>query len=54
MAVQCRRFRSSVKSWERLCDEAREFASTIPRDRLISISVSADNGSGIVFVWYWE
>lgn len=54
MTVQCRRFKSSVKSWERLCSEASEFASTIPRDRLITINVSADAGVGVVFVWYWE
>jgi hypothetical protein len=52
--VQCAMFRSSFKSWNDLVEEAREFASTIPREQLISISVSADSGAGIVFVWYWS
>jgi hypothetical protein len=43
-----------MKSWDSLCEEATAFASTIGKDRLISISVSADGGRGIVFVWYWE
>jgi hypothetical protein len=54
MRVQCRSFKSIVKSWEDLCGEASAFASTIPRDRLINITVAADGGKGIVFVWYWE
>lgn len=49
-------FRSPLKSWEALCDEAAEFASKIGPKRLISISVSQGDigGPGTVFVWYWE
>jgi hypothetical protein len=54
--VRHRLFKSSFKSWEALCDEAAEFATSVGRDRLISISASqADTGGqGVIFVWYWE
>ena len=46
-------FRSSVKSWNDLFEEASEFATTLGPERLISISHSADSGRGVVAVWYW-
>ena len=54
--VRHKLFKSSFRSWEDLCDEAAEFATTVGRDRLINISVSqADSGGqGVIFVWYWE
>jgi hypothetical protein len=62
MRVQCRRFESTTKSWDALVEEAAAFATSIGRERLINISVSAAGGSdtfgfgakGAVFVWYWE
>lgn len=56
MRVRHMLFKSAFKSWEALCDEAAAFATSVGKDRLISISVSqADTGGqGIVFVWYWE
>lgn len=56
MRVQCRLFKSAMKSWETLCEEAAAFATGIGRERLINISVSqADTGGkGVIFVWYWE
>lgn len=56
MRVRHQLFKSSFKSWDTLCDEAAEFATTIGRDRLIGISVSQGDsgGQGVVFVWYWE
>jgi hypothetical protein len=56
MKVRHKIFESHFKSWEALCDEAAAFASTVGRDRVISISVSQGDtgGKGIVFVWYWE
>jgi hypothetical protein len=62
MKVQCKMFSSSTRPWERLIEEATEFASNVGRDRLINISVSAAGGSdlfgvggqGAIFVWYWE
>ena len=61
MKVQCRLFQSTTKSWDVLVEEASTFATSIGRDRLINISVSAAGGSdtfgigakGAIFVWYW-
>ncbi len=53
MKVQYKMFKGVIKSWERLFEEATEFATEIGRDRLISISHSADHSEGIVTVWYW-
>lgn len=53
MKVRFKEFRGVLKTWQRLFEEAAEFASEIGRDRLISISHSADHSEGIVTVWYW-
>jgi hypothetical protein len=53
MMVQTKVFRSSVSSWAKLFQEAATFASEIGSDRLITISHSADQGEGVVVVWYW-
>ena len=53
MRVRFKYFRASFSSWQSLFEEAAEFASKIPRDRLISISHSEDKGDGVVTVWYW-
>lgn len=47
-------FRSSLTTWESLFAEAAEFATRLGPDRLIAVSHSADNGEGVVAVWYWE
>jgi hypothetical protein len=52
--VQFKVFRSSFSSWDALFQEAAEYASTLPTDRLISISHSEDQNEGVVCVWYWE
>jgi hypothetical protein len=52
--VQFKVFRSSFSSWDSLFQEAADFASTLPTDRLISISHSEDQNEGVVSVWYWE
>ena len=56
MQVRHKLFEAHFKSWEKLCEEAAAFATTIGKDRLINISVSqADTGGkGVIFVWYWE
>ncbi|HZZ45137.1 MAG TPA: hypothetical protein VFE58_19530 [Tepidisphaeraceae bacterium] len=54
MSVRFKFFRGVLKSWDSLFDEAAEFASTLKPERLISISHSADQGKGVVTVWYWE
>lgn len=46
-------FRGTFSSWNSLCTEAAEFASTIGPQNLISISHSEDKDDGVVTVWYW-
>jgi hypothetical protein len=53
MRVRFKYFRASFSSWQSLFEEVAEFASRIPRDRLISISHSEDRNDGVVTVWYW-
>ena len=53
MRVRFKLFRATFSSWKALFDQAAEFAGTIPRDQLISISHSEDKGDGVVTVWYW-
>ena len=56
MQVRHRRFESSFKSWDSLCEEAAAFATQVGRDRLINISTTQaeTGGKGVIFVWYWE
>jgi len=49
-----RMFRGTFASWNTLFTEAAQFASTLGKDRLISISHSAESSDGVVTVWYWE
>ena len=53
MTVHFRMFKGVIKSWDKLFQEAAEFASSISRERLISISHSCDQAQGVVTVWYW-
>jgi len=52
--VEFKMFRGTFTSWERLLDEAAQFASLLGPERLISISQSEDHSDGIVVVWYWS
>ena len=52
--VMVRHYRSSFKSWEELFGEAAAFATEVGRGRLISITHSADQGEGVVTVWFWS
>ena len=54
MRVRFEVFRSALSTWNTLFEQAAEFASNIPPDRLITISHSADNSEGVVTVWYWS
>ena len=54
MQVKFELFKSLVKSWDKLCAEAAAFASEKGKERLITISVSGDDGKGVIVVWYWE
>jgi len=53
MRVLSKMFRSSFKSWEVLQRQAGQFASTLAREDLISISHSEDHNDGVIMVWYW-
>jgi len=44
---------SHFGSWEGLFEQAAAFATSVGQERVISISHSADNGDGVVTVWYW-
>ena len=52
MQVRFEIFKSSMKSWPDLCAEAAAFASEKGKERLINISVSADQSKGVIVVWY--
>ena len=47
-------FKSSLKSWPTLFQEAADFAETIRPERLIGISHSVQSSEGVVAVWYWS
>jgi hypothetical protein len=46
-------FRGTLASWDELFTEAAEFAATLDRERLITISHSEDQNDGVVAVWFW-
>ena len=53
--VRFEMFRGGVMTpWAELLAKAAAFAGSLPPDRLISISHSADQLDGIVVVWYWS
>ena len=54
MKVTFQVFRGTWASWQDLFTEAAAFASTLPPERLISISHSEDKDDGVVTVWYWS
>jgi len=45
-------FKSSMSSWQQMFTDAADFANTLPADRLINVSHSADQSQGVVVVWY--
>lgn len=53
LRVAYKLFKSTWKSWDDMFREAAAFATHNGRERLISISHSADQGAGVVTVWYW-
>ena len=53
MHVSFRVFTSTFKPWDVLCAEAAEFATTVGRENLISISHSEDANEGVITVWFW-
>ena len=53
LIVKYKTFRGTLTTWDELFADAAEFAKQVDRDRLISISHSADQSRGVVTVWYW-
>lgn len=53
-SVQFKTYRGVLTTWNSLFTQAAQFASTISREKLITISHSADGLDGVVTVWYWE
>ena len=53
LTVTFKMFRGTIATWEQLFSEAAMFATTVGRERLISISHSEDQQDGVVAVWYW-
>jgi ABC-type ATPase with predicted acetyltransferase domain len=53
LRVVCRHFQATFKSWERLFQDASDFATEVGLENLVSISHSANYSEGIVTVWYW-
>ena len=54
MYTHYRMFKSSIKSWQTIFNEASTFASTLGSGRLINISQSCDQNTAVVVVWYWD
>lgn len=55
MSVKFKIFRSSFKSWTKLCQQAAEFANSLASNELINISHSCSAADeGVVTVWYWS
>src|SRR5262245_15006832 len=53
LRVTFRAFDSKMASREKLFRAAAEFASTIPRDRLITMSHSEDRDNIVITIWFW-
>jgi hypothetical protein len=46
-------FRGIMATWDTLFAQAADFATSIGRDRLITIAHSEDKDDGVIAVWYW-
>ena len=46
--------RGVFKTWDELADIASEFMSTIPKDKIISVSHSEDKDDGVIIIFYEE
>jgi len=46
-------FRGTLATWDELFTRAAYFATEIGPERVLNISHSADDGDGVVTVWYW-
>jgi hypothetical protein len=50
--VRFKLFESVIKSWTSLCQEAADFATSLPKDSLISVSHAQEGMRGSVIVWF--
>ena len=48
------KFSALVATWESVFSDAADFATQVGRERVVSISHSADRHEAIVTVWYWS
>jgi hypothetical protein len=54
MHVSSKTFQSRTRSWDDLRQDAAQFASSVGRDNLITITVVLEAPKGILTVWYWS
>lgn len=48
-------FESSWDSWDKIFQQASDFANLIGRENVLNISYSCDgHNKGVVTIWYWE
>lgn len=47
-------FRGSIKTWEKLFDEATDFANSVGEENVMNITTSCDHSDSVVTVWYWR
>jgi hypothetical protein len=44
----------SFTSWDALFQQVADFATSLGRDRVVSISQSEDQNDAVIVVWYWS
>lgn len=54
MRANFRIFKSTMKYWDTLLEEASQFASELGPQLLINIAHSCDHSEAVVVVWYWD
>ena len=54
MQVRFTVFKATFKTWEDMCQEAADFATSVGQKNLIGISHSDNGGTGVITVWYWR
>lgn len=48
-------FKSSWDSWDKLCQQAADFATTVGKDNVVNVSHSCcGSNDGTVTIWYWQ
>ena len=52
--MKFRKFTAYIKSWETVFQEAADFASSVGREQVVSVSHSEDHNEAIITVWFWD